>query len=392
VIADVLRECAAPVLGALARRTGDFAAAEDAVQEALLAAARHWPAEGVPDNPHGWLLRAAHRKLIDQARGDEARRRREETAARLSVPAEVGDHDDTLAVLFLCCHPALTPASAIALTLRAVGGLTTTEIAAAFRVPEATMGQRISRAKQKIKDSGRPFGRPSTARVPSVLHVLYLLFNEGYATSTGPALHRVELSAEAIRLARLVHRLLPEDAEAAGLLALMLLTDARRPARSDAGGDLIPLDEQDRTKWDRDLIAQGTALIDAAVRRGAVGEYQLQAAIAALHDRAPTAAETDWRQIHALYELLERMTGNPVVALNRVVAAAMMDGPAAGLKLLDELGGKAAGGHRRDAVRAHLLERAGETAAAVEAYRAAAADTTSLPERRYLTMRAARLT
>jgi len=221
--------------------------------------------------------------------------------------------------------------------------------------------------------------------------VLYLLFNEGYAASTGPDLHRVELSAEAIRLARLAHRLLPGDGEAAGLLALMLLTEARRPARSDAHGDLIPLDEQDRTRWDRDLIAEGTALIDAAVRRGAVGEYQLQAAIAALHDRAPTAAETDWRQIHALYELLERMTGNPVVRLNRVVAAAMMDGPRAGLKLLDELGGSAAGGHRRDAVRAHLLERAGERDAAIEAYRAAAAATTSLPERRYLTMRAARL-
>jgi RNA polymerase sigma factor (sigma-70 family) len=392
MIEELLRECAAPVLGALARRTGDFAAAEDAVQEALIAAALHWPGEGVPDNPRGWLLQTAHRKLIDQARGDAARRRREETATRLDVPSSgVGDQDDTLAVLFMCCHPALTPASAIALTLRAVGGLTTAEIAAAFRVPEATMAQRISRAKQKIKDSGIPFGSPSENQVPAALHVLYLLFNEGYAASTGPRLHRIELSAEAIRLARLAHRLLPEDAEAAGLLALMLLTDARRPARSDAHGDPIPLDEQERTKWDRDLIAEGTRLIDAAVRRGAVGEYQLQAAIAALHDRAPTAAETDWRQIHALYELLERMTGNPVVTLNRIVAAAMMDGPESGLKLLDQLGDQAAGGHRRDAVRAHLLERAGATNEAIEAYRAAAAATTSLPERRYLTMRAARL-
>lgn len=391
MIDDLLRECAAPVLGALARRTGDFAAAEDAVQEALIEAAEHWAADGVPENPRAWLTRTAHRKLIDQARGDAARRRREEMVFRLDVPAEAADHDDTLTVIFLCCHPALTPASAIALTLRAVGGLTTGEIAAAFGAPEATMGQRISRAKQKIKDSGRPFGRPSEGSVPSVLHVLYLLFNEGYASSAGPGLHRVELSSEAIRLARLVHRLLPGDAEAAGLLALMLLTDARRPARTAGNGDLIPLDEQDRTKWDRDLIAQGTALIDAAVRRGVVGEYQLQAAIAALHDRARTAAETDWRQIHALYELLERMTGNPVVALNRIVAAAMMDGPAAGLKLLDELGDRAAGGHRRDAVRAHLLERAGETDAAIEAYRTAAAATASLPERRYLTMRAARL-
>jgi RNA polymerase sigma factor (sigma-70 family) len=391
VIADLLRECAAPVLGALARRTGDFAAAEDAVQEALLAAARRWPGDGVPGNPRGWLLQTAHRKLIDQARGDAARRRREEAAARLEVPSRAGDQDDTLAVLFMCCHPALTPASAIALTLRAVGGLSTAEIAAAFRVPEATMAQRISRAKQKIKDSGRPFGQPSAGQVPSVLHVLYLLFNEGYAASSGPALHRIELSAEAIRLARLAHRSLPGDAEAAGLLALMLLTDARRPARSDAHGDLIPLDEQERTKWDRDLIAEGTHLIDAAVRRGAVGEYQLQAAIAALHDRAPAAAETDWPQIRALYELLERMTGNPVVTLNRIVAAAMVDGPRAGLKMLDDLGERAAHGHRRDAVRAHLLERAGETNAAIEAYRAAAAAAASLPERRYLTMRAARL-
>jgi RNA polymerase sigma factor (sigma-70 family) len=391
VIPDVLRECAAPVLGALSRRTGDFAAAEDAVQEALLAAALHWPVGGVPDNPQGWLLRTAHRKLIDRARGDAARRRREETAFRLDVPPEAPGNDDTLDVFFLCCHPALTPASAIALTLRAAGGLTTAEIASAFGVPEATMGARISRAKQKIKDSGQPFGRPSEASVPSVLHVLYLLFNEGYAASSGPAVHRVELSAEAIRLARLLHRLRPHDAETAGLLALMLLTDARRPARTDDGGDLVPLDEQDRTLWDRDLIAEGTALIDAAVRRGAVGEYQLQAAIAALHDRAASTAETDWPQIRALYELLERMTGSPVVALNRVVATAMADGPRSGLRLLDELGNRAAGGHRRDAVRAHLLERAGETRAAVDAYRAAAAATTSRPERRYLTMRAARL-
>jgi RNA polymerase sigma factor (sigma-70 family) len=395
VIADVLRECAAPVLGALARRTGDFAAAEDAVQEALLAAARHWPVDGVPGNPRGWLLQTAHRKLIDQARGDAARRRREEAAARLAPSGEANEHDDTLTVLFMCCHPALTPASAIALTLRAVGGLTTAEVAAAFRVPEATMGQRISRAKQRIKDSGQPFRPPSETGLPAVRHVLYLLFNEGYAASTGPALHRAELSAEAIRLARLVHRMRPGDAESAGLLALMLLTDARRPARSDAHGDLIPLDEQDRTRWDRDLIAEDTALIDAAVRRGAVGEYQLQAAIAALHDRAPSAAETDWPQIHALYELLERMTGSPVVALNRVVAAAMVHGPRAGLQLLDELAGepgeRVAGGHRRDAVRAHLLERAGDPGAAAEAYRAAAAATGSLPERRYLTMRAGRL-
>jgi RNA polymerase sigma factor (sigma-70 family) len=390
-VEDLLRTLAPQVLGVVARRFRDFDAAEDAVQEALLAAARHWPSDGLPDNPRGWLLQAAVNRLTDRLRSDQARRRREDAAALEPPRPDVPDRDDTLVLLFLCCHPALPPASAIALTLRAVGGLTTAEVAAAFGVPEASMGQRISRAKQKIKDSGRPFGRPSEDRVPSVLHVLYLLFNEGYASSTGPTLNRAELCTEAIRLARLVHRLLPGDAEAAGLLSLMLLTDARRPARTDAGGDLIPPDEQDRTLWDGDLIAEGTALIDAAVRRGAVGEYQLQAAIAALHDRARTAAETDWRQIHALYELLERMTGSPVVALNRVVAVAMVDGPRAGLKLLDDLGERAAGGHRRDAVRAHLLERAGETAAAIEAYRAAAAATTSLPERRYLTMRAAGL-
>jgi RNA polymerase sigma factor (sigma-70 family) len=394
-IEDLLRAYAPQVLSVLARRTGDFAAAEDAVQEALLAAALHWPAGGVPDNPRGWLIQSAHRKLIDQARGEAARRRREETAARREVPSEVSEEDDTLTVLFLCCHPALTPASSIALTLRAVGGLTTAEVAAAFGVPEATMAQRISRAKQKIKSSGEAFrlpaepDRPSAVR--SVLHVLYLIFNEGYAASTGPSLHRVELSAEAIRLARLAHRMLPDDGEAAGLLALMLLTDARRPARSDPGGDLVPLDEQDRTLWNRSLIAEGTALIDDAVGRGAVGEYQLQAAIAALHDRAPSSAGTDWPQIHALYLLLERMTGSPVVALNRVVAAAMVHGPQTGLKLLDDLGERVAGGHRRDAVRAHLLERAGEPGEAIRFYRAAAAATTSRPEQRYLTIRAARL-
>ena len=399
-IEDLLREYAPQVLGALARRTGDFAAAEDAVQEALLAAALHWPDEGVPDNPRGWLIQAAHRKLIDQARGEVARRRREEAAARREVPSAVSERDDTLTVLFLCCHPALTPASSIALTLRAVGGLTTAEVATAFGVPEATMAQRISRAKQRIKASGQPFRLPPDGEraeaVRSVLHVLYLIFNEGYAASAGPRLHRVELSAEAIRLARLAHRMLPGDGEAAGLLALMLLTDARRPARAtisskEGGGDLVPLDEQDRTLWDRDLIAEGTALIDAAIGRGAVGEYQLQAAIAALHDRAPSAAETDWAQIDALYRLLERMTGSPVVALNRVVAAAMVAGPRTGLKLLDELGERVAGGHRRDAVRAHLLEQAGETAEAIRYYRAAAAGTASRPEQRYLLRRAARL-
>jgi RNA polymerase sigma factor (sigma-70 family) len=382
VIAEILRELSPQVLGVLARRCGDFDAAEDAVQEALLAAHRHWPGDGVPDNPRGWLVQTATRKFIDAQRGEQARRRREALAAMGDRSGPAWPEDDTLTVLSLCCHPSLTPASQIALTLRAAGGLTTAEIAAAFLVPETTMAQRISRAKQKIRP---PFVRGPAS---SVRRVLYLIFNEGYAVSTGPSLHRVELSAEAIRLARRLDR---SDPENAGLLALLLLTDARRAARVTAGGDLVPLDEQDRTLWDRAQIAEGTALLDAAFERGAVGEYQVQAAIAALHGRAPLASETDWPQILALYGLLERMTGNPVVSLNRAVALAMVDGPRAGLKALDDLGDRLAGNHRIDSVRAHLLERAGEITEAARLYAAAAGRTTSLPERRYLTTRAARL-
>ena len=381
---QLLRELAPQVLGVLARRCGDFAAAEDAVQEALLSAHLRW--DTVPDNPRGWLLQAATRKLIDQRRSDDARRRREEGAFTADLSGAVSERDDSLTVLALCCHPSLTPASQIALTLRAAGGLTTAEIAAAFLVPEATMAQRISRAKQRVKASGEPFRPPPDLR--SVRHVLYLLFNEGYAVSTGPALHRAELSAEAIRLTRMLPA---DDPETAGLLALMLLTDARRPARQSPGGDLVPLEEQDRTLWDRKLIAEGTALLDGAFVRGRVGEYQLQAAIAALHCRAAAAADTDWRQILALYGLLEKMTGSPVVTLNRAVALAMVDGPRAALELLDDLGDRLTGGHRADAVRAHLLERAGAPEEAARLYAAAAGRTTSLPERRYLTTRAARL-
>jgi RNA polymerase sigma factor (sigma-70 family) len=394
-IEDLLRELAPQVLGVLTRRYGDFDTAEDAVQEALLSAALHWPGEGVPDNPRGWLIQTGSRKLLDQVRSEQARRRREGLAATLETPVEAPDRDDTLILLFMCCHPALTPGSAIALTLRAVGGLTTAEIAAAFLVPEATMAQRISRAKQRVKASGAPFRMPGrqewTARLRSVLHVLYLVFNEGYASSAGAGLHRVELSGEAIRLTRTVHRMLPDDGEVAGLLALMLLTDARRAARTGAGGELIPLDEQDRTRWDRGLIAEGTAILDAAVTRGAVGEYQLQAAIAALHDRTGRVEDTDWPQILALYGLLEQMTGNPIVALNRAIAAAMVHGPAEGLKLLESLDDRLPGHHRLDAVRAHLHETAGALETAIGHYRAAAARTASLPERRYLTTKAARL-
>ncbi len=389
-VEDLLRELAPQVLGALARRFGDFSAAEDATQEALLAAATHWDA--VPEHPRAWLIQTGARKLLDQLRADRARRRRE--ALSVEPQPEVYDRDDTLTVLFLCCHPALSEASAIALTLRAVGGLSTGEIARAFLVPEATMGQRISRAKQRIRTLDAPFRMPErpewSGRLRSVLHVLYLIFNEGYASSTGP-LVRVDLSAEAIRLARMLHALLPGDGEVAGLLALMLLTDARRPARVDDDGDLVPLAEQDRGRWLRPLIAEGTAVLDAAFSAGAVGPYQLQAAIAALHDRAAGPQDTDWPQILALYGLLERMTASPVVALNRAVAAAMVHGPAEGLRLLDAVDGRADVGHRLDAVRAHLHELAGDTPAAVRHYRAAAARTASTPERRYLTTRAARL-
>ena len=395
-IEDLLREQAPQVLGVLVRRFGDFDSAEDAVQESLIAAARHWPAEGVPANPRGWLIQTAVRKMTDQLRSEQARRRREDAAAMAEPPAtDVTGRDDTLILLFMCCHPALTPASAIALTLRAVGGLTTAEIANAFLVPESTMAQRISRAKQRIKASGVPFGMPEgeerAQRLRSVLHVLYLIFNEGYASSIGADLHRTELSGEAIRLARMVHATLPEDGEVGGLLALMLLTDARRPARTGAHGELIPLAEQDRSRWDRDLIAEGTALITGALARGVIGEYQMQAMIAAVHDEAASVEDTDWPQILTLYGLLERMTGNPMVALNRAIAAAMVHGPAAGLKLLEPLDEPLGGHYRLDAVRAHLYEMAGDTQAAMAHYRAAAARTTSIPEQQYLTTQAARL-
>jgi len=392
---DLLRQLAPQVLGAVIRRFGDFSAAEDAVQEALLAAALHWPAEGVPASPRAWLIQAAGHRMTDQIRSDQARRRREQAAARERAAAEVTDRDDTLKLLFMCCHPALTTPSAIALTLRAVGGLTTAEIASAFLVPEATMAQRISRAKQRIKSSGVPFGMPAPAdwapRLRAVLHVLYLVFNEGYTSSAGQQLHRPELSGEAIRLARMVHQLLPADGEVGGLLALMLLTDARRPARVGPGGELIPLAEQDRTCWDQRLIAEGTAVLTQGLATGVVGEYQVQAMIAALHDEAGRVEDTDWAQILALYGLLERMTGNPMVTLNRAIAAAMVTGPAAGLQLLEQLDGPLAGHYRLAAVRAHLYEMAGDTQAAIAHYRAAAARTTSIPEQQYLATRAARL-
>jgi predicted RNA polymerase sigma factor len=385
----------------MVRRFGDFAAAEDAVQEALVAAALQWPRDGLPENPRGWLVQVASRRMTDHVRSEIARRRRESVAAeqetRVGLAADLAgeEQDDALVLLFMCCHPALTAPSAIALTLRAVGGLTTAEIASAFLVPEATMAQRISRAKQSVKASGVPFRLPSERergeRLAAVLHVLYLIFNEGYATSAGPALQRHDLANEAIRLTRAVHAQLPQVGEVAGLLALLLLTDARRRARTGPAGELVPLAEQDRSLWDRAAIAEGTALVTATLSRGSVGSYQLQAAIAALHDEAARAEDTDWPQILALYGLLKRMSDNPMVALNHAIAAAMVHGPRAGLDLLDALDGPLAGHHRLDAVRAHLLERAGDRQGAIAHYRTAAARTASAPERNYLTTQAARL-
>ncbi|MFF0307002.1 RNA polymerase sigma factor [Streptosporangium sp. NPDC004379] len=447
-IEDLLRELTPQVLGALIRRHGRFEECEDAVQEALLAATVQWPAEGVPDNPRGWLVTVASRRLIDQIRSEHARRERETaTAAAEVVPEDVPDTDDTLVLLFLCCHPTLTPASQTALTLRAVGGLTTAEIARAFLVPEATMAARISRAKQRIRAAGASFGPPGGSGVASgsgpggsdsgtgtasgvgsgtgtasgvgsgsgsgpdgsgfglpagpereerlrvVLHVLYLIFNEGYTASSGSELHRADLAHEAIRLTRMVHAQLPGDGEVTGLLALMLLTHARRTARTTATGDLVPLDEQDRTRWDRGMIDEGLDLVKASLAGPELGPYRLQAAIAATHAAAVTAAETDWRQVHALYLILERIAPNPMVTLNRAIALAEVEGPAAGLDLLAALDGdeRMAGHHRLLSVRAHLLEETGDAAGAYEHYRRAAKATASIAEQRHLESRAARL-
>ena len=401
---SLLRELAPQVLGAVVRRYGNFDIAEDAVQEAMLAAATQWPSEGAPDNPKGWLITVAARRLTDLLRSEQARRRREDTVARWELPTRQpepanspADSDDTLILLFMCCHPALSPSSQLALTLRAVGGLTTAEVARAFLVAEGTMTRRITRAKQQIKHSGIPFRLPASEeraeRLATVLHVLYLIFTEGYAATAGPRLHRIELSTEAIRLTRIVHKALPDDGEVAGLLALMLLTDARTAARTTAAGELVPLAEQDRSLWNSDDIAEGVALITSALPRGTVGPYQLQAAIAAIHDEARSAQQTDWLQIKALYELLLQTSDNPMVALNHAVAVAMADGPAAGLERVQMLAKEKqlAEDHRLYAVRAHLLEMTGDTAGAREAYLAAARRATNLPQQRYLNRQAARL-
>ena len=401
----LLRELAPQVLGVVTRRFRDFALAEDAVQEAMLAAFRQWPQEGTPENPRGWLIRVASRRITDMIRSEVARRRRETAVTPEEEPA-IGpaeaieadmDPEDALILLFMCCHPALSKSSAIALTLRAVGGLTTAEIANAFMVPEATMAQRISRAKQSIKASGVPFGLPTPQerrnRQPAVLHVLYLIFSEGYTSSIGAQLQRLDLAQEAIRLTRSTRALLPDDAEVAGLLALMLLTDARRTARTGPGGELIPLDKQDRSLWDRAAIAEGTALLTLALSKGTVGLYQLQAAIAAVHDEAARADDTDWPQILALYELLQRVSPGPMVTLNHAIAVAMVHGPARGLEELQPLDRdeRLRGHYRLDAVRAHMFEMLGDFEKAACHYRAAAAGTTSIPEQNYLLTQAARL-
>jgi RNA polymerase sigma factor (sigma-70 family) len=400
---DLLRELTPQVLGAVVRRCGDFAAAEDAVQEALVAAATQWPKDGRPDNPRGWLIQVAVRRLTDHLRAESARRRRETLVMSEIDPVipspddDAVEHDDTLILLFMCCHASLTSSSAIALTLRAIGGLTTAEIARAFLVPESTMAQRISRAKHTVKTSGVPFSMPTheerSERLRAVLHVLYLIFNEGYTSSSGPSLQRSDLTREAIRLTRAVHRLLPEDSEVTGLLALMLLTDARRAARTGPDGELISLTNQDRSLWDCALIEEGEALVTASLSKGAIGPYQLQAAIAALHDEAPRAEDTDWPQILALYGLLMHMADNPMVTLNHAVAIAMVHGPAAGLARLEALDAdeRLGGHHRLAAVRAHLLELAGNHEQAIEQYRIAAERTTSIPERNYLLTQAAQL-
>jgi predicted RNA polymerase sigma factor len=393
---DQLRELAPQVLAALVRRGGDFETSEDALQEALLAAATQWPDEGVPDNPRAWLITVASRRRIELWRNESARRRREEAAAAMPEPAPVPEVDDTLTLLLLCGHPALTAASQVALTLRAVGGLRTDEIARAFLVPEATIGQRISRAKQRIKASGATFSPPAPdelpARMAAVRHVLYLIFTEGHTASSGTALHRVELTTEAIRLTRQLHALRPDDGEVAGLLALMLLTEGRRPARTDPGGALVPLAEQDRRRWDAAAIAEGTALITDALAHAPIGPFQLQAAIAAVHAEAATADDTDWPQILTLYDLLASIAPGPMVTLNRIVAVAMVDGPAIALDQLDAAAKDPAlaGHYRVDAVRAHLLDRAGDHDSAREHYRRAAQRTLSLPEQQYLQSRANR--
>ncbi|AWB96342.1 RNA polymerase subunit sigma-24 [Agromyces badenianii] len=399
-----LRAAAPSALAVLVRRYGDFAACEDAVQEALIAAAAQWPRDGVPDSPRAWLVRVASRRYIDEVRADVARRRRESRAVELEPePAPVAAVDDTLTLFLLCCHPALSRPAQLVLTLRAVGGLSTAEISRALLLPEATVAQRISRAKARIRASGEGFRMPQPTeldgRLAALRQVLYLIFTEGHTASSGDELARVDLSAEAIRLTRQLQASDPDaSGETTGLLALMLLTDARRAARSDGAGGLVPLDEQDRARWDRGMIDEGVALITEVLDHAPIGPYQLQAAIAAVHDEAPSSVDTDWIEILGLYELLDRLAPGPMVALGRIVALAMVEGPQAGLAALEasESAAGAAGAalaehHRTWAVRAHLLERSGAADAASLAFAEAARRTLNGPEQRYLASKAERL-
>lgn len=405
-VQGMLRALAPEVLGIVVRRWRDLPAAEDAVQEALISAASSWRKGGVPESPKGWLIHVATRRLTDAVRAEAARRHREalvvsliplDEQVALAADEATPARDDTLDLLFMCCHPALTPASAIALTLRAVGGLGTAEIARAFLVPEPTMAQRISRAKQAIRAAGSAFQIPTELerreRLRHVMRVLYLMFSEGYSASEGAVLARTDLSDEAIRIARLLRSHMPAEPEVMGLLALMLLTDARRPARTGPSGELVPLDEQDRGVWDRAAIAEGVALLEDALPRGAPGPFQVQAAIAAVHDEAESTDATDWQQIVELYEVLLAIEENPMARLSQAVARSMVDGPAAGLVHLAALDSdpRIAGHYRLDAVRGHLYERAGDRAAASAAYRLAAEGTASAAERNYLLLKAARL-
>jgi RNA polymerase sigma factor (sigma-70 family) len=405
-VGDLLRPLAPQVLGAVVRRYGHFDLAEDATQEALLAASVQWPRDGLPQNPKAWLISVASRRLTDMLRSEQARRRREDVAAEWAVAergaAQVderppGEADDTLILLFMCCHPSLSTASQIALTLRAVGGLSAAEIARALLGSEQTVTRRITRAKQSIKDSGIPFALPApgelAGRLQAVLRVLYLVFNEGYAATAGTVLMRADLADEAIRLTRALQAGLPDDAEVSGLLALMLLVHARHRARTSPEGWLIPMAEQDRSRWDRGLIAEGIALLTAVLPRGPTGPYQLQAAIAAVHDEAASAGATDWPQIAALYGVLLRLDDSPVVALNHAVAVSMITGPRAGLELIRRLEAdpRINADRRFHAVRAHLLELAGDHAAALGAYRAAARAATNLQQQRYLNQQISRL-
>ena len=395
-IEDVWRRESPHVLGALLRRGGDLGACEDAAQDALEAAARQWPEEGVPEYPRGWLIRVASRRLIDHERADEARVARELAAEpEPSEPLVAPDRDDSLELLLLCCHPALSRQSQVALSLRAVSGLSTAQIAAAFLVPEPTMAQRLSRARATLREAGARFGLPAPedlpGRVDAVLDVLHLMFSEGYTRSAGDELLDAEMTADALRLTRELHRRLPNHDEAAGALALMLLTHAREPARADARGDLVPLAGQDRRLWRRDEIAEGVAIVERVLPSGPVGRFQLQAAIAAVHAEARSAEATDWPQIRAVYDMLERVAPGPAVTLNRAIAIAMESGPAAGLTIVDGLleDPGMARHHRTHAVHAHLLELAGDRAGAATGYARAAGLTSSLPEQRYLNRRAA---